>query len=191
MSLQYQAGLCGCATLKRFRVLLWLGFCFLCTGNLSAQVLKEYDLKAVFLYNFAQFVEWPPEAFALPASPLVIGVLGQDHFGKSFDDLIQAETTSRRKIKIERSRKFTDLQNCHILFIDQSESANLDEILRKCRGKPILTVSDIVGFSLRGGMIEFITDEKEKKIRLHIKNSAAKDSHLAISSKLLKLAHTE
>ena len=96
MSLQYQAGLSGFVTLKRLRLLLWLGFCFLCIGNVSAQVLKEYDLKAVFLYNFAQFVEWPPEAFALPASPLVIGVLGQDHFGKSFDDLIQGETTSRR-----------------------------------------------------------------------------------------------
>jgi len=191
LSLQYQAGLSGFVTLKRLRLLLWLGFCLLCIGNLSAQVLKEYDLKAVFLYNFAQFVEWPAEAFPSSASPLVIGVLGQDHFGKSFDDLIQGETTSRRKIKIERSRRFTDLQNCHILFIDQSESANLDEILRKCRGKPILTVSDIDGFSHRGGMIQFITDEKEKKIRLRIHVSAAKEAHLAISSKLLKLAQIE
>src|SRR4051812_4628601 len=161
------------ATQGGFHVLrlLWLGVCLLCCSNLAAQVFKEYDLKALFLYNFAQFVDWPAEAFPSPGTPLVIGVLGQDHFGKSLDDLIESQKASApdrgrsqpgaaRKLKIERSRRFTDLQNCHILFIDQSESANLDEILRKCRGKPILTVSDIEGFSRRGGIIEFITDEK-------------------------------
>jgi len=186
--------------LQRFLLCLTLGL--ILSTTLIAQVFKEYDLKALFLYNFAQFVDWPPEAFPSRTTPLVIGVLGQDHFGKSLDDLTQSQTASasdrdgsasaaRRKFKIERSRRFTDVQNCHILFIDQSESANLDEILRKCRGKPILTVSDIDGFSHRGGMIEFITDEKEKKIRLRINVSAAKDAHLAISSKLLKLAQIE
>ena len=172
-------------------LLLWLALCLVCAGKLPAQVFKEYDLKALFVYNFAQFVEWPPEAFPSATTPLVIGVLGQDRFGKNLDDLTQSATASHRRLKIERSRRFADVQNCHILFIDQSESANLDEILRKCRGKPILTVSDIEGFSRRGGMIEFITDQKEKKIRLRINNSAVKDAHLAISSKLLKLAQIE
>ena len=27
------------------------------------QVLNEYQVKTTFLYNFAKFVEWPPEAF--------------------------------------------------------------------------------------------------------------------------------
>src|SRR5690348_7259964 len=36
---------------------------------------KEFQIKAVFLYNFAQFVEWPANAFPSPISPLVIGVL--------------------------------------------------------------------------------------------------------------------
>ena len=168
-----------------------MAICVLVSQNLPAQVFKEYDLKALFLYNFAQFVEWPADAFASTNSPIVIGVLGPDHFGKSLDDLTRSETASHRKLKVERSHKFSDLQNCHILFIDQSESANLDEIFRKCCSKPILTVSDMEGFSKRGGMIQFITDEKQKKIRLRINTASAKDAHLAISSKLLKLAEIE
>ena len=179
----------GFKTLQRLAV--WLAICLLLSENLPAQVFKEYDLKGLFLYNFGQFVDWPSDAFPSPTSPLVIGVLGQDRFGKTLDDLTQTETPPKRKLKIERSRRFSDLQNCHILFIDQSESANLDEILRKCHGKPILTVSDIEGFSRRGGMIEFITDEKQRRIRLRINNTAAKESRLAISSKLLKLGQPE
>lgn len=192
MSLQYQAAPGSSGGPKRLRrFLLWVAICVLFSENLPAQLFKEYDLKALFLYNFTQFVEWPADAFASTNSPIIIGVLGPDHFGKSLDDLIQTETPSKRQLKVERSRKFSDLQNCHILFIDQSESANLDEIFRKCCGKPILTVSDMEGFSKRGGMIQFITDEKQKKIRLRINTASAKDAHLTISSKLLKLAEIE
>jgi hypothetical protein len=155
------------------------------------QVFKEYVLKALFLYNFAQFVQWPPEAFPSADTPLIIGVLGQDRFGKSLDDLSRNDTAGHRKLRIERYRRLADVQNCHILFIDQSEAANVDEIVRKCRGKPILTVSDMDGFTRHGGMIQFITDDKEKKIRLRINVGAAKAENLMISSKLLKLAQIE
>ena len=46
---------------------------------------QEYDLKAAFLFNFAQFVEWPRDAFSENTTPIIIGVLGQDPFGASLD----------------------------------------------------------------------------------------------------------
>ena len=52
----------------------------------------------------------------------------------------------------------------------------------------ILTVSDRDGFTSEGGIIQFITDLKEKRIRLRINMAAAKAANLSISSKLLKLA---
>ena len=55
----------------------------------QAQISAENQLKAVFLFNFAQFVEWPPSAFHEPADPIVIGVLGDDPFGPYLDGLVQ------------------------------------------------------------------------------------------------------
>src|SRR5271163_1246273 len=49
-------------------------------------VSHEYPLKAVFLLNFAQFTDWPTNAFDQPDSPLVIGVWGNDPFGAVLDD---------------------------------------------------------------------------------------------------------
>src|SRR5258706_586994 len=43
----------------------------------KAQVSREYQLKAVFLYNFAQFTDWPESPFADKKSPIFIGVLGK------------------------------------------------------------------------------------------------------------------
>jgi hypothetical protein len=47
----------------------------------SAQEANEYLVEASFLYNFAEFVEWPPQAFKSPSDPIVIGVLGKNPFG--------------------------------------------------------------------------------------------------------------
>ena len=40
----------------------------------------EYEVKAAFLYNFAKFVEWPPQAFAYSSTPIRFCVLGDDAF---------------------------------------------------------------------------------------------------------------
>jgi hypothetical protein len=172
------------------RVLLWttVGL-FMITSSPHAQVFREYDLKALFLFNFAQFVDWPPETFPKPETPMVIGVFGLDRFGNSLDDLTRSEATPRRKLTIARYRRLAEIQNCHILFIDRSQASNLDQILEKVRRKPVLTVSDIDGFVRRGGMIEFITEEK--KIRLRVNIPATKAAGLTVSSKLLKLAEIE
>src|ERR1035441_4369728 len=52
-----------------FGLNLWL---LLAAGIAHAQAPRplEYQLKAAFLYNFAIFIEWPPEAFKDGTSPL-------------------------------------------------------------------------------------------------------------------------
>ena len=37
-----------------------------CTFTLSAQppAVKEYEVKAAFLFNFTRFAEWPPHSFS-------------------------------------------------------------------------------------------------------------------------------
>ena len=162
------------------------------TFTVAAQVFHPADLKALFLYNFVQFVDWPTNTFSSPATPLVIGVLGQERIAKALDDLARSETGHRRKLTIQRYRKLSDIQNCHILFIDQSQSQLLSDILGKVRGKPVLTVSDMEGFARSetperpSGMIQLITEEKKTRLRINV--STAKAANLAISSKLLKLA---
>ena len=51
-------------------------------ASLRAQISREYDVKAAFLYNFITITEWPEEAFTTPESPYVIGVVGYDPFGR-------------------------------------------------------------------------------------------------------------
>jgi uncharacterized protein DUF4154 len=152
-----------------------------------AQVRAEAsDVQAVFLFNFAQFVEWPPDAFSGPKDPLVIGVLGDDPFGSVLDETVHGETVRGRPFKIRRYRRLDEVKNCHILFISRSEAKRLEEILALVRDRPILTVSNGDDFTDQGGIIRFILEED--RIRLSIDLEAAQTTRLTFSSKLLRLA---
>jgi hypothetical protein len=164
-------------------IAILLGFC---APRIRAQVFKEYDLKATFLYHLAQFVEWPPEAFPTEETPLVIGILGTDPFGKVLDEIIKDEVVKNRKLTAQRYHSMDEVKNCHILFISQSESGRLDQIFSSLKERNILTVGDTESFAQRGGIIRFLTEKN--KIRLRINIEAAKTANLTISSKLLRAA---
>ena len=104
--------------------------------------VSEYQLKAVFLFNFAHFVEWPPGALNDEAAPFVIGVVGKDPFGSSLDEVVRGEAVSRHPLTVERYADVAQLRDCQILFIPAAELPHLTEILAALKGRSVLTVTD-------------------------------------------------
>lgn len=147
---------------------------------------SEYELKAVFLFHFAQFVEWPPSAFDDASAPLCIGVLGTDPFGDVLDATVRGEKVNGRNIVVRRYRRAEEIDACHILFVSRLEGERLREALETLAGRSILTVSDVENFEYEGGIVRFVT--QNNRIRLRINLDAAKAARLTISSKLLRAA---
>lgn len=180
---------------------VWRSFLFACLSLLllgclliprahSQTVTREYDLKAVLLFNLAQFVDWPAAAFSSTNDPIVIGILGRDPFGHVLDDVVRNETVQGRKIIVKRFSSARAAEQSHILFIAQSEDNRLSRILPELRGRPVLTVSDIESFARRGGMVRFFTNP-ESKIKLRINIDTVKQHGLGVSSKLLRVSEVE
>jgi hypothetical protein len=149
-------------------------------------ISKEYQIKAVCLYNFAQFVAWPPKVFTSPDQPFLIGILGDDPFGTFLDDTVKGENVDGHPLVIRRYSSIEDVDDCQILFVSSSESGQLGAILSALKGKSILTVGDKEDIIRGGGMVRFFVENN--KLRLKINPEAAKDAGLTISSKLLRLA---
>jgi YfiR/HmsC-like len=157
-----------------------------CSGAMSAPPAAEYQVKAAYLFNFGQFVEWPLHAFDSPNAPFVIGVVGEDPFGKTLDDVIAGESLGGHPLVVRRFRNIEDISACNILFIGRSEAGRLDETLKAMKGRSVLTVTDIAGAERRGAIIVLVNDNN--RIRMRINVAAAKASNLVISSKLLRPA---
>jgi hypothetical protein len=152
----------------------------------SASSATEQQLKAVFLFNFAHFVQWPTGTFGNPTEPFVIGVLGGDALATQLDEAVRGERIDQHPLEVHRFRSVEELGGCQILFIEHTAAAQLERALALLQHRSTLTVSDLEGASRRGVMIQFAT--QENRIRLLINVDSAKAARLTISSNLLRPA---
>jgi len=147
---------------------------------------SEYEIKAAFLYNFAKFVDWPPEAFSGPHDPIVLGIVGEDPFGASLDAMVFGKTVNGRGLVVKRISEGPELRSCHILFISASHQKHLARILESLKGSGVLTVGEADRFTESGGAIRFVLDEN--RVRFEINLDVTARARLKLSSKLLALA---
>ena len=166
----------------------WLSVLFVLSticGNAQNPSL-EYQLKAVFLFNFTQFVDWPAESFPNDKSPLVIGIIGENPFGKYLEQAVSGERKNGHPVIVQYYRDEEAAKSCHMLFINLPESDKRKQVIEKIKEEPVLTVSDASDFSTQGGLVRFV--KKNNKIKLQINLEACKELGLVPSSKLLQLA---
>lgn len=183
-----KTGACGCA------VCLLIGAASVVAGAVAegnrgdrnGAVYAEYEVKAAFLYNFTKFVEWPDEAFSSAASPLRIGVLGEDPFDSLLEETMANKTAGGRRVEFERSQDAAALKDCHMVFISRSEQGRIEEILEVFEDASVLTVGDTEGFAHHGVVINLI--EEKHKIGFEINLPKAREANLKLSSRLLELA---
>jgi hypothetical protein len=146
----------------------------------------ERQVKAVFLFNFTQFTDWPDDAFSSPETPFVIGILGEDPFGKYLDQVVAGEKANGHVLIVKRFKSVEEAKNCQLLFVNLSDADKLKLLMEELKGRSILVVSDHADFLKSGGMVRFFT--KENKIQFQINTDAVKGGNLNMSSKLLRLA---
>jgi hypothetical protein len=148
--------------------------------------LTKYQIEALFLFNFAKYVDWPEGAFTNAAAPIAIGIVGTDPFGDNLQHTIEGKTVNGHPFVIKHLTSDSDLSGCQILFIRDLESSREDEILDKARTSPVLTVGEAQLSRRNGSIINFVL--KNGNVRLEINLAAAKKAGLTISSRLLAVA---
>jgi hypothetical protein len=146
-------------------------------------VYREYELKAVYLFNFLKYTTWPPSKSVAHYN---ICVIGTDPFGAILDT-IAAEKIDDIPITITRFAQLnSSISKCHILFISQSESTNLSSILNSIKNSSVLTVSDSNDFIDHGGMVSLV--KKQNKIAIEVNLTTIRNENIDISSRVLALA---
>jgi len=167
-------------------VMVVLAF-FVTTGLLAQQPKpNEYQVKATYLYNFGRFVKWPGTVPAGKGDSFSVCVLGQDPFGSILDSTLAGEAVDGKPVVLRRISKPQDAGKCRILFISSTEERHLKEILTALDECGVLTVSDMPGFTRRGGMIQFVLEGD--RVRFEINLASAESARLVLSSELLKVA---
>jgi len=152
----------------------------------AGEVSREYQVKAAFLYNFVQFVDWPARAFASEQEPITIGIVGHDPFQGVLDQIVADKRVNGRELVVRRFQGAGDLGRCHLLFVGGAEAERAAAVIAKGRAMGALTVGEPEQFTRAGGVIRLFTEDN--RVRFEVNLDAAEQAQLKISSKLLKLA---
>jgi hypothetical protein len=153
---------------------------------LASETPKEYEIKAVFLFNFTNFIRWPETVLAAN-DEIKLCILGNDPFGTSLDNAVTNGKGGKYQVSVQRL-KFPkdDVGECHILFVSRSERDNYSKILAVVSQKPILTIGETDDFLTQGGMIEFFIENS--RVRLAIALPNLRSAQLNANANLLKVA---
>lgn len=165
-----------------FVSLMSLGF----ISPIQSKISTEYKVKAVFLFNFTSFVEWPADVFPQADAPLVIAVVGTDPFGEYLDETVKGENVNGHPLVVRRFHTVSEIDSCHILYVNTEEKDQLKQIFEYAQARHILTVGDTPNFAKQGGMIRFFPEQNKTRIRINL--TSVKGADLKVSSKLLRLA---
>ncbi len=173
------------------KVVLKVGFVFViqimnAINVLAAETPKEYEIKAVFLFNFTNFIRWPETVLAANEE-IKLCILGNDPFGNSLDNAVTNGKGSKYQVSVQRLIfPKDDVGECHILFVSRSEQDNYPKILSLIAQKPILTIGETDDFLAQGGMIEFFIENN--RVRLAIALARLRAAQLNANANLLKVA---
>ncbi len=168
---------------KLFALLLGTIFTFPVYADKHEAMDRQGQFMAVYLFHFANFIEWPDSAFNNIDS-FNICINGKTEINKYISD-IEEETVKGRKIKILKNISSDGIKNCQILFVSRN-GYKRNKIEKHLFEKNILLVSDQESFIAEGGVIQYYIENN--KLRLKINNDLAERMGLKISSKLLRIA---
>jgi hypothetical protein len=155
-------------------------------GSLKAAPSLEYAVKAAYLPKFIPFISWPESALGAPNAPFTICVLGQDHFEGRLDQAAAGLRSGDHAVQVRHLAAPDSSADCQLIFMPAgSDPAVVQGTLDAMRGHPVITVTDS-GVPVHG-IISFVIEGNH--VRFDIDDAMAAEGGLAISSKLLGLAH--
>jgi hypothetical protein len=170
----------------------------------SPRAPLESEVQAAYLINFLRYTQWPERSFDSRAAPYVIAVVGSEHVaarvravagaagrvdGRPVEVLWVPGARGSRAAPFDSSQdreNLLQLQRSHLVFFHASAGNIPAQALSDLWGRPVLTVSDVPGFTQSGGMLGLV--RRSGSIVFEANPVAIRNSRLMLSAKVLKLA---
>lgn len=163
--------------------------CVLVPASLRADTATAtQQIQAQFIYNFANFVEWPDDAFDHRETPIKVCLFGDVEFAPylyTYDGALIGE----RELVITRAEQFKDIrEGCHILYVGDDQRVQLPHFWKQIQYIYVLSIGSRDGFADNGGVVNILRTQDKLQFDVNIENALI--NGLFLDSDLLSLART-
>ncbi len=141
-------------------------------------------VKAVFIYNFTRYFEWPDK---MKSGNFVIHIIGTNaNLNAELNKMATSKQVGNQKLEIKASTSIDVSLKPHIIYLLSDASDILKEVMSKYKGKGALIVTEKIGLAKSGSAINFVVVDNKQKFEYSVNN--AKKSGLKTSDELKSLA---
>jgi YfiR/HmsC-like len=147
--------------------------------------MSESQVKAMFIYNFLKFVEWPVDASAGTKDPFVVLIIGEGVTADATERFLESKTIGDRPVVVRHVRWDESLAGVRAAFILERDARKLHHVLDAAAAAGVLTIGEGESFATHGGVIALLVEDR--KVRFDVDTTAAQSAGLRVSSKLLAL----
>jgi hypothetical protein len=147
--------------------------------------MGESQVKAMFVYNFLKFVEWPVEAPLGAKEPFVVVIIGEGTTADATRHFLESKAVGERPVVVRRGRWDQSLSGVRAAFVVERDARKLRHIFDRAAEAGVLTIGEGESFATNGGVIALLVEDR--KVRFDVDTTAAQLAGLRISSKLLAL----
>jgi hypothetical protein len=147
--------------------------------------MSEAQVKAMFVYNFLKFVEWPVDTSVGAKDPFVVLIIGEGATADATEQFLQSKSIGDRPLVVRRTRWDQSLAGARAAFVVEGDAKKLHRVLDAAASAGVLTIGEGESFTTRGGVIGLLVEDR--KVRFDVDTTAAQIAGLRVSSKLLAL----
>lgn len=146
-------------------------------------VEADYSLHSKYMYHFTKYFEWPPER---QSGPFIMGIYANQELYLSLKNIADKKKVNNRNLLVVALNPEEDPINCHMLFVGRPALRFLDKIILKTADKPIILLSDKMGYLRKGSDINFLI--KDNQLRFELAAHSIESKHIKIANEIKALA---
>jgi hypothetical protein len=162
------------------KILLFLFFTsFLGLQSTEAQNEK---FKALFMYNFTKYLEWPSNK---NDGDFIITVVGESPIVKELNIIAQKKQIGFQNLKVEQVHSASEISSSHIVYVSSESTNMLNAVLSRLSKQNTLLITDKKGSIGKGAGINYIVQGGKQKFEISESNIAS--SGIKVGTTLLSL----
>lgn len=164
---------------KLFVLVVLAGLFLAGTGNYDTNA----KIKAVYIFNFTKYIEWPKE---YRESDFIIGVLGDSPLFTELEGMAESKKVFGQKIEVRKFKSASEIDKCHMLYVARDVADPINSVIGKVKDYSTLLITDKEGLAKQGSAINFVVLQNRQKFELNQSN--ALKYNLKVSNSLEALA---
>ena len=169
--------------MKKVKILVLVVLASVFGFSSQAQDRPMHEVYSMMVFNFIKYVQWPDHD---KSGEFVIGVIGNSEMFNTLNTWYGGKAKGTKTYVIKKFNSATEVENCHVVFIDKGRSGEFEAVNNKVKGKGTLVVTDRNGLGAKGSCINFKT--VDEKLRFELNQQAIEASNLKVSGALSSMA---